>query len=122
MEERPRNGKITEYNKPFIEQRADPYVVRSDDGRYYFTASVPSYDRIILRCSDTLSGLKDADEKVIWTKHKSGEMSEHIWAPELHFLFGKWYIYFASSMAEDKWRLRPYILECQGAEIGRAHV
>ena len=88
MEERPRNGKITEYNKPFIEQRADPYVTRSENGKYYFTASVPAYDRIILRCSDTLEGLKDAEEKIIWTKHQSGEMSKHIWAPELHFLYG----------------------------------
>ena len=37
-----------------------------------------------------------------------------IWAPELHFLFGKWYIYFAASREEDIWRLRPYILECTG--------
>jgi len=113
METRPRNGRITEYNNPFIEQRADPYICRSDDGKYYFTASVPEYDRIVLRCADSLKGLKDAEEKVIWTKHASGDMSKHIWAPELHFLFGKWYIYFAASQEEDIWRLRPYILECQ---------
>ena len=116
MEERPRNGKITDFNKPFIEQRADPFVMRAENGKYYFTASVPAYDKIILRCSDTLPGLKDAKEKVIWTKHESGEMSRHIWAPELHYLFGKWYIYFAASMEEDIWRLRPYILECQGSD------
>lgn len=62
--------------------------MRAEDGKYYFTASVPAYDKIILRCSDTLKGLKDAKEKVIWTKHESGEMSRHIWAPELHYLFG----------------------------------
>ena len=78
MEERPRNGKITDFNKPFIEQRADPFVMRAEDGKYYFTASVPAYDKIILRCSNTLKGLKDAKEKVIWTKHESGEMSRHI--------------------------------------------
>ncbi len=38
METRPRNGVITKYNKPFIEQRADPYVYRHTDGNYYFTA------------------------------------------------------------------------------------
>ena len=114
MQEKPRNGKITDYNLPFIEQRADPYITRADNGKYYFTASVPAYDRIVLRCADTLEGLKDAEEKKIWHKHASGEMSRHIWAPELHFLFGKWYIYFAASMEEDIWRLRPYILECQG--------
>ena len=56
MEERPRNGKITDFNKPFIEQRADPFVMRAENGKYYFTASVPAYDKIILRCSDSLPG------------------------------------------------------------------
>ena len=43
------------YNKPWILQRADPYVYRHTDGAYYFTASVPEYDRIVLRKSDTLA-------------------------------------------------------------------
>lgn len=81
---------------------------------YYFTASVPAYDRIVLRCSKTLVGLAEAEEVTIWTKHKRGIMSQHIWAPELHYLNGKWYIYFAGSKVNDIWRLRPYILECTG--------
>lgn len=46
-----------EYNKPFIYQRADPYVYKAPDGTYYFTASVPAYDKIILRHADPM---KDA--------------------------------------------------------------
>ena len=102
-----------EYNKPWIMQRADPYVYRHTDGWYYFTASVPAYDRIVLRRSRSLSQLSDAEEKTLWVKHESGPMSEHIWAPELHFLFGKWYIYFAGGEKEDPWKIRPYVLECQ---------
>jgi GH43 family beta-xylosidase len=30
---------------PFIEQRADPYILRHE-GQYYFIASVPEYDRL----------------------------------------------------------------------------
>ncbi len=112
--ERQINGKITDFNEPFIIQRADPYVYRHTDGTYYFTASVPEYDKIVLRKSDSLKGLKDAKEVVIWNKHESGEMSKHIWAPELHFLDGKWCIYFAAGMEEDKWRIRPFVLECEG--------
>ena len=48
------------YNEPWILQRADPYVYRHTDGNYYFTASIPAYDRIVLRRSETLAGLKDA--------------------------------------------------------------
>lgn len=116
MEERPRNGRITEYNLPFIEQRADPYVYRHTDGKYYFTASVPAYDRIVLRCSSSLTGLKEAEEKTIWLKHASGEMSRHIWAPEIHFLFGKWYIYFAAGEQDNMWKIRPFVLECDSPD------
>jgi len=88
------------YNTPWILQRADPYVYRHTDGMYYFTASVPAYDRIALRRSETLAGLAQAEEVTVWMKHESGIMSKHIWAPELHYLDGKWYIYFAGGEAE----------------------
>lgn len=99
---------------PFIEQRADPYILKADDGSYYFTASVPAYDRIVLRHSDTLMGLKNAEEKTIWVKHESGIMSKHIWAPELHYLMGSWYIYFAAGEKDNIWEIRPYVLKCDG--------
>ena len=51
------NFKYTDYNEPFIAQRADPYVYKHTDGTYYFTASVPAYDKIILRHADTIMGL-----------------------------------------------------------------
>ena len=110
------NGPFTDYNMPFIIQRADPYVCRHHDGTYYFTASVPEYDRIVLRSSSTLLGLKDAQEVTVWQKHSQGLMGAHIWAPELHYLEGKWYLYFAAGDAQDKWKIRPYVLECVGAD------
>ncbi len=106
---------IKEQKDIWIAQRADPYVCRAEDGTYYFTASVPAYDRIVLRSSRQLEDLAEAEEVTIWTKHDKGNMGNHIWAPEMHYLFGKWYIYFAAGDAEDKWRIRPYVLECQGS-------
>lgn len=101
------------FNKTWIPQRADPYVYRHTDGSYYFTASVPAYDRIVLRRSDTLGGLAGAEEKTIWLCHESGPMSKHIWAPELHHIFGNWYIHFAGGERDDPWKIRPYVLECR---------
>ena len=108
--------KFEGYNKPWIMRRADPYVYRHTDGSYYFTASLPEYDGIALRRADSLYGLKDAEDIRIWNKHASGIMSFHIWAPELHYLDGKWYIYFAGSDKDDIWALRPYVLECSGKD------
>jgi len=103
-------------NKPFIEQRADPYVMRHTDGKYYFTASVPAYDKIVLRKADSLKELQTAEETVIWTKHENGEMSKHVWAPELHYLDGKWYVYFAAGERDNIWKIRPFVLECADAD------
>lgn len=100
------------FNEPWILQRADPYVYRHTDGWYYFTASVPAYDCVALRRARSLEGLPEAEEKMIWRKHESGPMSEHIWAPELHYLDGKWYVYYAGGEKDDVWRIRPYVLEC----------
>ena len=109
------NNKTTvKYNEPWILQRADPYVYRHSNGWYYFTASIPTYDYIAIRRAKTLSELPTATEHIIWRKHESGPMSEHIWAPEIHYIFGKWYIYFAGGEKEDVWNIRPYVLECQG--------
>ena len=82
--------------KAFIEQRADPYIIRKD-GWYYFTASVPEFDRVVLRKARTLKELPDAVEKIVWMRHPEGPMSCNIWAPELHFVDGKWMIYFAAA-------------------------
>ncbi len=101
--------------EPWIMQRADPFVCRKD-GYYYFTASLPEYGGIALRRSETLRGLAQAEETMVWRKHETGEMSEHIWAPELHYIEGKWYIYFAAGEKEDIWHIRPYVLECDGED------
>ena len=103
---------ITEADEktPLIRQRADPFVYLHSDGYYYFTASTPEYDRIELRRAWSVKGLSDAEPFVIWRKHSDGPMSYHIWAPELHFINGKWYIYFAAGRAEDPWWIRTWVL------------
>lgn len=89
------------YRNPIIEQRADPWVYKHADGYYYFTASVPEYDRIEIRRAETIQGLAAAAPAVVWRKHESGPMSANIWAPEIHHIDGKWYIYFAAARTAE---------------------
>ncbi|GJJ00054.1 glycosyl hydrolase [Duganella rhizosphaerae] len=86
---------------PLIEQRADPFIIRHSDGYYYFTASVPQYDRIELRRAKTIAGLADADKVDVWHKPDTGPYSELVWAPELHFNDGAWYVYFAAAPSRE---------------------
>jgi GH43 family beta-xylosidase len=99
-----------DFDNPIIEQRADPWVYKTDDGIYYFTATVPEYDKIIIRKASSINGLKNAHEKTIWNKHETGVMGHHIWAPELHRIDGKWYIYFAAGETENIWNIRMWVL------------
>jgi len=98
------------FNNPLAEQRADPWVYKTDNGTYYLIATVPEYDRIVIRKSESINGLSDAAEKVVWHKHAEGVMSHHIWAPELHRIDGKWYIYFAAGEADNIWNIRMWVL------------
>jgi GH43 family beta-xylosidase len=110
-----KDSTAVQVTNPLIQQRADPWIYRHTDGYYYFTATVPEYDRLILRRADSVQGLNSAAESVIWEKHPSGIMGAHIWAPELHYMDGKWYIYFAAGGAEDIWAIRMYVLENESA-------
>jgi GH43 family beta-xylosidase len=84
-----------------IEQRADPWVYKHTDGYYYFTASVPEYDGIELRRSKTIKGIAVAESVMVWKKHETGPMSSLIWAPEIHYINGNWYIYFAAAPSKE---------------------
>lgn len=114
---------MNSYSNPFIPERADPYVTKGPDGYYYFTASYPAYlnvdsgyDRIVLRKSETVIGLAAADEHTIWLAHNEGVMSKHIWAPEIHYIKDKWYIFFAAGEKEKVWNIRPFVLMCKGQD------
>ena len=100
---------------PLVRQRADPQVTKAD-GYYYFTATVPEYDRIELRRATTLDGLAKAPTREIWTRHAAGPMSAHIWAPELHRIDNKWFIYFTAGRADAIWDIRLYVLENASAD------
>lgn len=106
----------TEFNNPIAEQRADPWVYKTDTGDYFLIATVPEYDRIVLRKANSINGLKEAKEKEIWHKHEKGVMGSHIWAPELHRIDGKWYIYFAAGEAENIWNIRMWVLSNSSAD------
>lgn len=85
---------------PIVLQRADPWVLRHE-GRYWFTASHPDYDRIVLRVADRLEDLQAAPETTIWQPPAAGPASRLVWAPELHRVDGRWYVYFAAAPDEE---------------------
>jgi GH43 family beta-xylosidase len=104
-----------QFINPIIPQRADPWVYKHTDGYYYFTASVPEYDLIEVRRSATIQGLGQAEPVVAWRKHETGPMSANIWAPEIHYIDDKWYIYFAAARSDEAYNHRMYVIENESA-------
>ena len=96
---------------PLVRQRADAQIFRHADGLYYMMASVPEYDRLVIRRAPTIAGLSSAEEVVVWRRPAKGKLAGHIWAPELHHMDGRWYIYFAAGDEGDVFHIRTYVLE-----------
>ncbi|WP_035155365.1 family 43 glycosylhydrolase [Cohnella thermotolerans] len=120
MKNEPAAGSQPPLVNPIVLQRADPWVYRHTDGYYYFSASVPEYDRIEIRRARTIQELGKAEPVVVWRKYSEGMMSANIWAPEIHFIDGKWYIYFAAARTtetvEGLFDHRMFVLENESAD------
>lgn len=101
------------YRNPLVYNRADPFCYLHTDGYYYFTATEPYYEFIELRRAKSLNELVNAETRVVWRKHEKGDMGAHIWAPEIHYIDGVWYIYFTAGHSDNKWNIRPYALVCR---------
>lgn len=110
------HAQTVQFTNPLIAKRADPQIYLHTNGTYYFTATAPEYDRIELRSASTIAGLSTASPNVIWTHHTTGVMANHIWAPEMHSIGGKWYIYFAAGSSSNAWDIRVYVLENTSAD------
>lgn len=74
-----------------IAEGADPWVIKKD-GLYYFCGSTGS--EIYVSKSEKLT--KPGPKHIVWRAPSSGWNQSNIWAPELHFLNEKWYIYYAA--------------------------
>ena len=72
----------------------DPWVV-FHDGWYYLCQS----DNRSISVYKSRSFIERGERKVVWRAPDSGWNRARIWAPELHFVRGKWYIYYAASRA-----------------------
>jgi GH43 family beta-xylosidase len=95
------------FTNPLFLSGPDPWII-INNGWYYYTCS--SGGRIILRKGRNLDDLKTSEEKVIWTPPAGTSWSKDLWAPELHFINGMWYLYFAADDGYNK-NHRIYVLE-----------
>ncbi|GAB2463186.1 glycosyl hydrolase family 43 [Hymenobacter qilianensis] len=82
----------TTYSTPLLASAPDPWVYQKD-GFYYFMSTTGG--NLSLRKTAKMSELSKAPAKVIWTP-PPGNTYRDIWAPEIYFFDGKWYVYFSA--------------------------
>ena len=86
------------FTNPLLPSGADPWVIY-DGGFYYYTNTTAN--NITLWRTPDITDLQHADKKVIWTPPQGEPYSYQLWAPELHKLNGRWYVYFAADAGTD---------------------
>ena len=77
------------FANPLLPSGADPYSFYKD-GYYYYTHTTGN--RLVLWKTKNIAELATAPKKTIWTPPVGTMYSKEIWAPEIHFIQGKWYI------------------------------
>lgn len=100
------------FTNPILPSGADPYSFYKD-GYYYYTNSLGN--RIGLWKTKSLADLKTADYKTIYMPPQGTEYSKDLWAPEVMFLQGKWYAYYAADNGDNNHH-RLYVLENASAD------
>ena len=72
---------------------SDPFLTRAGDGYYYLMTT--TWNDVQISRATTIEGLKSAEKKVIYTTDEASRCC-NVWAPEVHFIDGAWYVYYTA--------------------------
>jgi GH43 family beta-xylosidase len=100
---------------PLLPGGPDPAIL-TDGGAFYFTAT--RGDRVTIRRTRDLARLAEAREVTVWRPPATGPNAVSIWAPELHRIGGKWFLYYtaAASGHDDDGHRGVFVLENDGVD------
>ncbi|WP_395336345.1 glycoside hydrolase family 43 protein [Novosphingobium sp. BL-8H] len=100
---------------PLLASGPDPWIVHYGS-TFYFLGT--KGDRIAIRQTNDLGKLAEAPEHVIWTPPATGLNAISIWAPEMHRIDGKWYVYYTAAEAghDDDAHRGVFVLENANAD------
>lgn len=98
----------TTFTNPVLGQGADPFLAVVDR-TYYYVQSTRDGTGVSLRSSRSLATLADAPEQVVFRGGTGGSPCCEWWAPELHRIGARWYIYVAADDGDNDHH-RSYVL------------
>ncbi len=93
---------MSKFSNPLllVHEAPDPFL-KFHDGAYYL--SVTRGDYLSFYRSQTLAGLRDAPEEIIWRDTHPRRHME-MWAPEFFHLDGRWWCYYTASNGQQRHR------------------
>lgn len=99
-----------DYNNADKPAADDPWVVRDGDNGYYYCWT--GWAGIYVSHCDNLSDVQFAqyNKKLVYSPPKDTAYSFELWAPELHYVRGNWYIYVAADDGDNNHH-RMYVLK-----------
>ncbi|RAJ92644.1 GH43 family beta-xylosidase [Larkinella arboricola] len=100
------------FKNPILSPAPDPWVIHKD-GFYYVMHTTATNLRIYKTRS--ISRLSAATPVTVWIPPATGPNARNIWAPELHHIDGKWYIYYTADNGVDGAH-RMFVLENAAAD------
>lgn len=95
------------FTNPVLSSSPDPWVFQRG-GKYFVTYTTGN--NIRLYAAEEMSDIALGQTKVIWTPPASGMNSKNIWAPEIHYVTGRWYVYYAADDGNNQ-NHRIWVLE-----------
>ncbi|GAB3425814.1 glycoside hydrolase family 43 protein [Niabella aquatica] len=98
---------VETFTNPLLSSGADPYSFYKD-GYYYYTHT--SGSKLVLWKTKNLAALKTAQRKTVWTPPANTAYSKELWAPQIQYIRGKWYMYFAADDGHNH-NHRMYVIE-----------
>lgn len=96
---------------------ADPHMFYKD-GYYYFVKT--EGNKITVWKTESPVDLKYAKPVIVWRAPSGTAYCCNVWAPEIHYIDGRWYIYFAADNGDDHYH-RMYVLESQTQDAQGAY-
>jgi GH43 family beta-xylosidase len=103
------------FSNPLLPSGPDPWVIQKDGFYYYLNTTGGN---VSIRKTAKMSELSKADAMVVWSPSAAAN-SRDIWAPELHFLDGKWYVYFTAGPGNCCGNQKLWVLENASADPTR---
>lgn len=102
------------FQEPLVTWAADPWVTQWNNTYLYCRSA--EFDRMITVVqTSSLEAIGKEEHRVVWIAPEDGLYSKEVWAPEMHFLDGKWYIYFTAGDGDIATH-RMYVLESQDTD------